>query len=264
MVGVSLEGNYGSVEGIDDFVTSILDAQSSTQVIKVAGSGGSTMTLRALTIQNGRGHVGGLYIYSNAVVVVKMCSFINCESTNSGGAILAWSTFVTINVYGSNFSGNTGAAGRECNDMHLVASGSGNCHIVHNTRPSPYSSNDPTQGKTRMKRRRIASSKEPFITLKLTSYLPIPIFPSSASQATLWTQMAMSTAQNTPSLAAYPPPTLPLTPLPLPPRQSLTTPTLAISLDQLLDGWLSSLPPWSHTLNAPRPMLHNPRTRLRQ
>ena len=74
-------------------------------------------------------------------------------------------------------TGNTADNGKG-GDIHSDTTFGSPTITIQNTCPSPYSSNTPTQGKTRMIRRRIASSIEPFINPKVTSYLPNPHLPS--------------------------------------------------------------------------------------
>jgi predicted outer membrane repeat protein len=105
------------------------------------------MTIRAITFQNGHttSYGGGIYAYTAAVVDVKLCLFINCQSTSTyssygGGAIYA-STAI-LNVYGTSFSGNMFALGAG-NDIKASSA----TITIHATCPVPYSHVVAAQGK---------------------------------------------------------------------------------------------------------------------
>ena len=96
---------------------------------------------------------------------------------NYGGNFYLWDSGTAVNLYRTRFTGSKvdSVDGGDGNDIYRSGGGA---ITIHNTCPSPYASNTPTQGKTRMITRRIASSIEPFIATKLTSYLPNPHLPS--------------------------------------------------------------------------------------
>jgi predicted outer membrane repeat protein len=116
----------------------------------VGGTGSGTLILRALTFDKGYtpGGGGGVWISNGAVVDLKLCVFSNNRATRSdlgGGAIYVSSSGGTVNVYGTRFIGNIADSG---NGDDIYNSGT---IPIHNTCPSPYSSNTPIQGKTRMR-----------------------------------------------------------------------------------------------------------------
>jgi hypothetical protein len=77
-------------------------------------------------------------------VTIELCVFSNCRSTSSisgGGAIYVSDTGGTVNVYGTSFNDNTAASGDGDDIYNYLGS-----ITIHNTCPSPYSSNTPTQG----------------------------------------------------------------------------------------------------------------------
>ena len=171
------------------------------------GTGGQTLTLRSLTFQSGQtsNYGGGAELAKGAKVDLVLCVFNNCRSTNSkfgGGAIfLHWSATI-VNLYSTRFARNTADSGNG-NDIYR----SGGTIIIHNTCPSPYSSNTPTQGKTRMIRRSIASSILPTITPKTHFISPQSPLPSPLSRkAPPSTLMAPSPALPTPTTATTPVP----------------------------------------------------------
>jgi hypothetical protein len=118
----------------------------------VSGTGAGTLLLRALTFQDGNSggnSGGGVVIQSGAIVTIELCVFSNCRATYSsygGGAIYVASSATTVNVYGTSFNGNTAASGN--GDDIYVYSGT---ITIHNTCPSPYSSNTPAQGEIQMR-----------------------------------------------------------------------------------------------------------------
>jgi predicted outer membrane repeat protein len=89
---------------------------------------------------------GGVYIYDGAIVDLKFCVFSNNRATGSGGgAIYVSSSGTTINAYGTSFIANTATG--DGDDIYNA----GGTITIRNTCPSPYSSNTPIQGKTRMR-----------------------------------------------------------------------------------------------------------------
>jgi len=139
-------------------------------------TGSGTLTIRALTFLNGQTYRGGgAFICNDTIVDFIPCLIQNCRATSSRGeTIHVDNSATTINLYGTRFIGNTAESGNG-NDIYRYE---GTITIL-NTCPSPYSSNTPTQGKTRMIRRRIVSPILPFIAPKITSFLPIPYRPIS-------------------------------------------------------------------------------------
>jgi hypothetical protein len=156
----------GEVKCVEDNASCVLDGENERRGMRVAGTGSGTLILRALTFDKGNGHYGGgVFITDGATVDLELCIFSNNRAASSGygegGAIYIGSG--TTNIYGTTFNGNTADSGKG-DDIHRHSG----AITIHNTCPSPYSSNTPIQGKTRM---RIAPSVEPFLTPQLTNFM---------------------------------------------------------------------------------------------
>jgi hypothetical protein len=139
----------GEVKCVEDNASCVLDGENARRGMNVWGTGSGTLILRALTFDKGYEDIGGgVYIWSSALVTIEFCIFSNCRSTSSnmgGGAIFVSSG--TINIFSTSFNGNTADSGKG-DDIYR----SGTSTItIHNTCPSPYSSNTPIQGKMRMR-----------------------------------------------------------------------------------------------------------------
>jgi predicted outer membrane repeat protein len=138
----------GELKCVEDNTSCVLDGENARGVMYVMGTGSGTLILRALTFDKGyAGAGGGVYIYSGAIVDLKLCNFSNNRATDSsygGGAIYVAGSGTTINAYGTSFIGNAGDSG---NGDYIYREGG--TITIHNTCPSPYSSNTPIQGKTR-------------------------------------------------------------------------------------------------------------------
>ena len=141
----------GEVKCVEDNASCVLDGENQRRGMGVQGTGSGTLILRALTFDKGYsdGSGGGVFIRSGAIVDLELCVFSNNRATDSdygGGAIYIASTGGTVNAYGTRFSGNTADSGNG-DDIYR----NGGTITIHNTCPSPYSSNTPIQGKTRMR-----------------------------------------------------------------------------------------------------------------
>ena len=154
----------------------MLDGENERSVMNVQGTGSGTLILRALTFDKGyiNGYSGGgVYIGGGAIVDLELLVFSNNRATSSdygGGAIHVDGSGTTVNVYGSFFNENTADSGKG-DDIE----NDGGTITIHNTCPSPYSSNTPIQGKKRM---RILLSVEPFPTTHFMILLHQFLFPS--------------------------------------------------------------------------------------
>jgi hypothetical protein len=146
---LSTKALNGEVECVEDNASCVLDGENARRGMYVYGTGSGTLILRALTFDKGYAtHGGGVSIGGGAIVDLKLCIFSNNRATRSdlgGGAIYIASTGGTFNVYGTSFIANTAATG-DGDDVF----NNGGTITTHNTCPSPYSSNTPIQGKTRM------------------------------------------------------------------------------------------------------------------
>jgi predicted outer membrane repeat protein len=141
----------GEVKCVEDNASCVLDGENARRGMEVRGTGSGTLILRALTFDKGyAGWGGGVWIRYDAIVDLKLCIFSNNRATSSdygGGAIYVSSSGGNIvNVYGTSFNGNTADSG-DGDDIE----NNGGTITIHNTCPSPYSSNTPIQGKTRMR-----------------------------------------------------------------------------------------------------------------
>jgi predicted outer membrane repeat protein len=141
----------GEVKCVEDNASCVLDAENARTGMTVSGTGSGTLILRALTFDKGytTSPGGGVYIANGALVDLELCIFSNNRATDSdygGGAIYVASSGGTVNAYGTSFIGNTADSGNG-DDIYR---NSGTI-TIHNTCPSPYSSNTPIQGKTRMR-----------------------------------------------------------------------------------------------------------------
>jgi predicted outer membrane repeat protein len=145
----------GEVKCVEDNASCVLDGENARRGMYVMGTGSGTLILRALTIDKGYsdgGSGGGVYIQSGALVDFELIVFSNNRATDyGGGAIYARSSGTTVNIYGTSFSGNTADSGNGDDIYRVSLFGSGPTITIHNTCPSPYSSNTPLQGKTRMR-----------------------------------------------------------------------------------------------------------------
>ena len=137
------DGLHGEVKCEEDDAVCVLNGEGTRRGMRVWGTGASTLYLRALTFQDGEANLGGgVLIQSGAIVTIELCVFSNCRATSTGGgAIFVESSGTTVNTYGTSFNDNTAASGN--GDDIKRTSGT---ITIHNTCPSPYSSNTPIQG----------------------------------------------------------------------------------------------------------------------
>jgi predicted outer membrane repeat protein len=138
----------GEVKCVEDNASCVLDGENERGGMSVDGTGSGTLILRALTFDKGYADGGGgVFIYGGAIVDLELLVFSNNRATDStygGGAIYVWGGI--INIYSTTFNGNTADSGNG-DDIR----NNGGTITIHNTCPSPYSSNTPIQGKTRMR-----------------------------------------------------------------------------------------------------------------
>jgi hypothetical protein len=149
----------GEVKCVDDNASCVLDGENARRVMYVYGTGSGTLILRALTFDKGYESIGGGVVFHNGAIVLELLVFSNNRATHPdygrGGAILVWSSGTTVNAYGTSFIANTADSGKGDdiqNDSGTIYNRDhGGTITIHNTCPSPYSSNTPIQGKTRMR-----------------------------------------------------------------------------------------------------------------
>ncbi|GMH78585.1 hypothetical protein TrLO_g12033 [Triparma laevis f. longispina] len=117
---------------------------------------GLKLTISAITFKDGTApYGGGMYIYNaNVILDLEFCVFTNCKAAhtiaphNGGGAIYVEHNLVTVNVYGTIFTGNTADSGH-VDDIFRAPWGTVKIYpvfTVHSTCTSPYSSLSPIQG----------------------------------------------------------------------------------------------------------------------
>jgi predicted outer membrane repeat protein len=142
---------YGEVKCVEDNASCVLDGENARGGMKVSGTGSGTLIIRALTFDKGRRvYGGGVMIYNDAIVDLELCIFSNNIATSSlhgGGAIYVLGSGTTVNIYGTRFSVNTAETEGNGDDIYRYSG----TITIHNTCPSPYSSNTPIQGKRRMR-----------------------------------------------------------------------------------------------------------------
>ena len=141
----------GEVKCVEDNASCVLDGENARRGMAVDGTGSATLILRALTFDKGYTIYsgGGVYITSNAILDLELCIFsYNRAASGSygGGAIYVTYSGTSVNVVSTSFNGNTADSGNG-DDIYNNAG----AITIHNTCPSPYSSNTPIQGKTRMR-----------------------------------------------------------------------------------------------------------------
>ena len=139
------DGLNGEVKCLEDTASCIIDGEQTRRGMYVRGTGAGTLLLRALALKDGEGNMGGgVWIQSGAIVTIELCVFSNCRATDRGGGAIYVQTnptSTTVNVYGTSFNGNTAASGNG-DDIYK----DGGTITIHNTCPSPYSSNTPIEG----------------------------------------------------------------------------------------------------------------------
>ena len=197
---------FGEVKCEEDDASCILDAEEERRGMIVHGTSIGTLTFRALAFVNGEASFGGgVAIEGGAIVTIELCVFSNCRATWSslgGGAIYVHSSGTTVNVYGTSFNGNTAASGNGDDIYKNIGT-----ITIHNTCPSPFSSNTPIQGEMIM---RFVQAVEP--SHKALYVTASPTTTSLLPQDLLWTLMATSTVINTRTLDALATPVLPVAP----------------------------------------------------
>ena len=143
-------GLNGEVKCVEDNASCVLDGEKERGGMEVSGTGSGRLILRALTFDKGRtNYGGGVYIFDDAKVDFELLVFSNnraTSSSNGGGAIYVHNSGTAVNAYGTSFNGNTADSGNGDDVFN-----NGGTITIHNTCPSPYSSNTPIQGKTRMR-----------------------------------------------------------------------------------------------------------------
>ncbi|GMI42721.1 hypothetical protein TrCOL_g6320 [Triparma columacea] len=135
----------GEIKCVEDNASCVLDGENARRGMYVEGPWSGTFILRALTFDKGYANYGGgVFIRSGAIVDLELCVFSNNRASASwggGGAIYVSDSGTTVNAYGTRFNGNTAGFGNGDDIYRLDGT-----ITIHNTCPSPYSSNTPIQG----------------------------------------------------------------------------------------------------------------------
>ena len=145
---LSTNAFYGNIVCISDSANCVIDGENTNRGMRVNGSGGNVLTLKALTFKDGEAETGGgLEIRVLSILDLHLCVFSNCRATSNsqgGGAIYSiYSNTGGVNIYGTTFTNNNAntVAGNDIYESSPSVS-----ITVHNTCPSPFSSNTPNQG----------------------------------------------------------------------------------------------------------------------
>jgi hypothetical protein len=172
-------GLFGDIKCKEETASCVINGEDSKRLLDIRGTGGETLTLRAVHFVNGKfDFTGGVFIDSGAVVDIELCIFSNCKATpqvdsanKGGGAIYVWDA-ATVQIYGTQFVNNT-AEGFE-DEIYNSQTKPGEIN-VHNVCPTPYFLTEPIQGKktTNCANIRIVTvflTKPPTISEHRTSY----------------------------------------------------------------------------------------------
>ena len=150
-------GLFGDIKCKEETASCVINGEDSKRLLDIRGTGGETLTLRAVHFVNGNfDYGGGLFIDRGAVVDIELCIFSNCKATGTidpdnrgGGAIYVWDAATvqisaTVQIYGTQFVDNTAEGFGDDIFNHQTTPGEIN---VHNVCPIPYSLTEPIQGK---------------------------------------------------------------------------------------------------------------------
>ncbi|GMI14252.1 hypothetical protein TrLO_g13075 [Triparma laevis f. longispina] len=158
-----LENLHGTIKCANDDASCYLDGENTRRVMDLKSTAGLKLTISAITFKDGTAlYGGGMYIYNaNVILDLEFCVFTNCKALyttpprNGGGAIYVEHNLVTVNVYGTIFTGNTADSGHGDDIFRnpwvnpvtpWVNPKFYPIFTVHNTCTSPYSSLSPIQG----------------------------------------------------------------------------------------------------------------------
>jgi hypothetical protein len=170
----------GTIACARDDAGCVLDGQASRRAMTVSGTGGTKLTLRALTFTNSQNQDGGLRV-DGGVVDVVLSIFQNfvghfgvVDKRPKAGSIYVAAAGSSVSIYASVFAGNTVSYtlrnGGECvsncycvglscffnpkvyADLDVtvgadIYSAEGATTTVYDTCPSPYTAKASTQGK---------------------------------------------------------------------------------------------------------------------
>jgi hypothetical protein len=148
---LSLNDLYGSIKCASDSADCVIDGESSKRVLHVSGTSGAILTLRALTFLNGQASNGGgaFLTGENSYVNIVLCRFQGCRATGSLGGGAMYVSEGSFDIYVSQFIGNFGDSGDSGGDISAYCYMCTGEITIHNTCPSPYASNNATEGEMR-------------------------------------------------------------------------------------------------------------------
>ena len=113
----------------------VLDGSNSHRLMYIDGTGGGTMTLAGIHFLDGGTssvYGGALYIDASALVSLQGCKLSSNQANVGGGGIYASDSGTTLNVYTTNFDGNTATDG---DDIYVYSASV----TVHSTCPQDWS-----------------------------------------------------------------------------------------------------------------------------
>ena len=114
-------------------------------VVMTTNANGGTLTIKALTFFDALANFGaGLNVNGDSNVDLHFCKFVNCRSnikSLGGGAMMvnSYGGPSNINIYSTTFT-------NDIDGEADIFTGSNTVVSIHDTCPSPYSSNTPIQG----------------------------------------------------------------------------------------------------------------------
>lgn len=148
-----IEKLWGSIMCSLDTASCILDGESSKRLMTISGTEALTLTLRALTFENGQADGGALRIMQNSHMEIVLCVFRKCTTEKpfgaGGGALLVecYLGCPNVNITATRFVDNHSAASGKGNDIRNWENRWGTSTInILETCPSPFFSNTPTEG----------------------------------------------------------------------------------------------------------------------
>ena len=134
---------YGTIQCLNDHASfCVLDGESIRRLMYVRGEVSDKLTIRAIRFYKGKGSIGGGGVnVDGAVVDITLCVFDSCETYSHDGGGGIYVSGGTLNIYGTTFKGNSAPNGYG-DDIYRDRG----TVTIHDTCPSPYTANTPTQG----------------------------------------------------------------------------------------------------------------------
>eukprot|EP00520_Triparma_pacifica_P008937 CAMPEP_0118666010 /NCGR_PEP_ID=MMETSP0785-20121206/18966_1 /TAXON_ID=91992 /ORGANISM="Bolidomonas pacifica, Strain CCMP 1866" /LENGTH=4927 /DNA_ID=CAMNT_0006560251 /DNA_START=40 /DNA_END=14819 /DNA_ORIENTATION=- len=146
---IKTQNQYGEIKCHTDDASCILDGEGARNIWLVVGTGGNTLTIRAMTFKDGKYTSGGagIFVYAGGEgrVDLTLCVFTDNWSTETswgGAGVYGQNSGTTINLFGARFFGNIADIGTG-EDIQQDCSGGCSSITVHDTCPNSVA---PTQG----------------------------------------------------------------------------------------------------------------------